>query len=179
MFRIWEVRINEAILSCGNALKAKLGLRREDQYYEDEDFEGEEREGDDAEFYNYGGDGSSSQYDVNRDAEIMGYQGPDYDTNVPLEAAGATTTETFIRRPRRRHGTQLFIYCYIYIILHTTVCCSALNTLLNSLFYFFFCRAAAAAAFAFLFSMSFIACKANAETFCCGVRRCFCYFFYF
>ena len=29
-------------------------------------------------------------------------------------------------------------------------------------------RAAAAAAFAFLYSMSFIACKANAETFCCG-----------
>ena len=35
VFRIWEVRINEAILSCGNALKAKLGLRREDQYYDD------------------------------------------------------------------------------------------------------------------------------------------------
>ena len=95
VFRIWEVRINEAILSCGNALKAKLGLRREDQYYEDEDFEGEEREGDDAEFYNYGGDGSSSQYDVNRDAEIMGYQGPDYDTNVPPRGSGGYDNGNF------------------------------------------------------------------------------------
>ena len=62
---------------------------------EDEDFEGEEREGDDAEFYNYGGDGSSSQYDVNRDAEIMGYQGPDYDTNVPPRGSGGYDNGNF------------------------------------------------------------------------------------
>jgi hypothetical protein len=101
VFRIWEVRINEAILSCGNALKAKLGLRREDEYYEDEDEdeslyyggggidgEGEEKN-DDAAFYNYGGsdDNASSQYMVNRDGEIMGYQGPDYDTSAPPQGS--------------------------------------------------------------------------------------------
>jgi len=101
VFRIWEVRINEAILSCGNALKAKLGLRREDEYYEDEDedeslyyggggIDGEgEEENDDAAFYNYGGsdDNASSQYMVNRDGEIMGYQGPDYDTRAPPQGS--------------------------------------------------------------------------------------------
>lgn len=108
VFRIWEVRINEAILSCGNALKAKLGLRREDQYYDDEeeneslyygggvDGEGED-EDDDADFYNYGDENdASSQYAVvNRDGEIMGYQGPDYDTSVPPQGSGSYDDENF------------------------------------------------------------------------------------
>jgi len=109
VFRIWEVRINEAILSCGNALKAKLGLRREDEYYEDEDedeslyyggggIDGEgEEENDDAAFYNYGGsdDNASSQYMVNRDGEIMGYQGPDYDTRAPPQGSGSYDDENY------------------------------------------------------------------------------------
>ena len=108
VFRIWEVRINEAILSCGNALKAKLGLRREDQYYDDEeedesfyyggDIDGEgEDEDDDADFYNYGDENDvSSQYAVvNRDGEIMGYQGPDYDTSVPPQGSGSYDDENF------------------------------------------------------------------------------------
>jgi len=108
VFRIWEVRVNEAILSCGNALKAKLGLRREDQYYDDEeedeslyygggiDGEGED-EDDDADFYNYGDENdASSQYAVvNRDGEIMGYKGPDYDTSVPPQGSGSYDDENF------------------------------------------------------------------------------------
>ena len=108
VFRIWEVRVNEAILSCGNALKAKLGLRREDQYYDDEeedeslyygggiDGEGED-EDDDADFYNYGdeNDASSQFAVVNRDGEIMGYQGPDYDTSVPPRGSGSYDDENF------------------------------------------------------------------------------------
>ena len=108
VFRIWEVRVNEAILSCGNALKAKLGLRREDQYYDDEeedeslyygggiDGEGED-EDDDADFYNYGdeNDASSQFAVVNRDGEIMGYQGPDYDTSVPPQGSGSYDDENF------------------------------------------------------------------------------------
>ena len=70
---------------CGRQLlKAKLGLRREDQYYDDEeedeslyygggiDGEGED-EDDDADFYNYGDENdASSQSPCNRDGE------PDY-----------------------------------------------------------------------------------------------------
>ena len=33
--------------------------------------------------------------DVNRDAEIMGYQGPDYDTNVPPRGSGGYDNGNF------------------------------------------------------------------------------------
>ena len=75
VFRIWEVRINEAIVSCGKSLKSMLGLRRDDQYY-DEYYDEE-----DEEFYSY------DEEQRGEGNEILGYSPPENDRRSYIDEA--------------------------------------------------------------------------------------------